>query len=281
MTVYDWAERHRAEGHHPHPAPTAENPERWDCDCGGVWRILTERQIRQKFAHLQHRKPLTREQQAHIRRVQKAMAKKELVRGGEKLRTAFREAIVTLSRDHLDAPVVTGDLPDVFWSLLAVEIEALIAQGRSYPWWLETVASRQIEAPENQRDLSDTVGANKPMTYSQAHAYYRATYPDASCEAIAVWCRGHPQGGTPIVETDLHPMYQQRLRESRQNITEMRMKLAAEKLRIAFTSALDQTASIGLPIDVIPQRVWTRMAEALRAAAEKETGAPWWLNEDS
>ena len=32
-------------------APTPENPERWDCDCGGLWRILTLEQIRQKFAH--------------------------------------------------------------------------------------------------------------------------------------------------------------------------------------------------------------------------------------
>ena len=47
-----WAERHRLEGHHPHPAPTDENPERWDCDCGGVNRILTGEQIRMKFAHL-------------------------------------------------------------------------------------------------------------------------------------------------------------------------------------------------------------------------------------
>ena len=47
-----WAERHRLEGHHPHPAPTDENPERWDCDCGGVNRILTGEQIRVKFAHL-------------------------------------------------------------------------------------------------------------------------------------------------------------------------------------------------------------------------------------
>ena len=47
-----WAERHRLEGHHPHPAPTKENPERWDCDCGGVNRILAGEQTRQKFAHL-------------------------------------------------------------------------------------------------------------------------------------------------------------------------------------------------------------------------------------
>jgi transposase len=47
-----WAERHRLEGHRPHPAPTLENPERWDCDCGGVNRILTLKQIQQKFAHL-------------------------------------------------------------------------------------------------------------------------------------------------------------------------------------------------------------------------------------
>ena len=36
-------------GHHPHPAPTAENPERWDCDCGGLWRILTLEQIEKKW----------------------------------------------------------------------------------------------------------------------------------------------------------------------------------------------------------------------------------------
>ncbi len=34
------------------PAPTDENPERWDCKCGGVKRILTGEQIRMKFAHL-------------------------------------------------------------------------------------------------------------------------------------------------------------------------------------------------------------------------------------
>ena len=50
--VEDWAERHRLEGHHPHPAPTKENPERWDCDCGGVNRILTVEQIERKFRHL-------------------------------------------------------------------------------------------------------------------------------------------------------------------------------------------------------------------------------------
>ena len=32
--------------------PTDENLERWDCDCGGVNRILTGEQIRMKFAHL-------------------------------------------------------------------------------------------------------------------------------------------------------------------------------------------------------------------------------------
>ena len=35
-------------------APTPENPERWDCDCGGLWRILTLEQVRQKFAHSKH-----------------------------------------------------------------------------------------------------------------------------------------------------------------------------------------------------------------------------------
>ena len=50
--VEGWAARHRDMGHHPHPAPTDENPERWDCDCGGVNRILTVEQIAKKFAHL-------------------------------------------------------------------------------------------------------------------------------------------------------------------------------------------------------------------------------------
>ena len=52
VPVEEWAERHRRAGHHPQPTPTNENPERWDCDCGGLWRILTLEQIRQKFAHL-------------------------------------------------------------------------------------------------------------------------------------------------------------------------------------------------------------------------------------
>jgi hypothetical protein len=34
------------------PHRTPENPERWDCDCGGVNRILTGEQIRMKFRHL-------------------------------------------------------------------------------------------------------------------------------------------------------------------------------------------------------------------------------------
>ena len=52
VPVEEWAERHRRAGHHPQSTPTNENPERWDCDCGGLWRILTPEQIRQKFAHL-------------------------------------------------------------------------------------------------------------------------------------------------------------------------------------------------------------------------------------
>jgi hypothetical protein len=60
-SVDAWAERHRRDGHHPHPAPTAENPEQWQCKCDpdalwtAVWRILTPEQIRQKFAHLSKR----------------------------------------------------------------------------------------------------------------------------------------------------------------------------------------------------------------------------------
>ena len=52
VPVEEWAERHRRAGHHPLPTPTTDNPERWDCECGGLWRILTPEQIRQKFAHL-------------------------------------------------------------------------------------------------------------------------------------------------------------------------------------------------------------------------------------
>jgi len=48
-----WIAQHRDQGHHPRHNPDSENPERWDCDCGGVWRILTPRQITQKFAHLE------------------------------------------------------------------------------------------------------------------------------------------------------------------------------------------------------------------------------------
>jgi hypothetical protein len=51
VPVEEWAERHRRAGHYPQPTPTNENPERWDCDCGGLWRILTPGQVRQKFAH--------------------------------------------------------------------------------------------------------------------------------------------------------------------------------------------------------------------------------------
>ncbi len=52
-----WIARHRGRGHNPYPAPTKENPDRWECECepGGwtaVWRIHTPAQIHQKFAHL-------------------------------------------------------------------------------------------------------------------------------------------------------------------------------------------------------------------------------------
>ena len=56
-SVEAWAERHRRVGHHPHPALTKENPERWDCECGHLWRILTPEQVRRKFAHLKHDHP--------------------------------------------------------------------------------------------------------------------------------------------------------------------------------------------------------------------------------
>jgi len=57
-----WIEQHREMGHHPYPAPTTANPERWECKCDpdakwtAVWRILTGEQIRQKFSHLKYQK---------------------------------------------------------------------------------------------------------------------------------------------------------------------------------------------------------------------------------
>ena len=51
MSCEEWVAHHRCQGHNPHPAPTKENPERWDCDCGGINRILTVEQIAKKFAH--------------------------------------------------------------------------------------------------------------------------------------------------------------------------------------------------------------------------------------
>ena len=47
--VEEWAAHHRGQGHHPHPAPTKENPERWDCDCGGINRTLTVEHIAKKL----------------------------------------------------------------------------------------------------------------------------------------------------------------------------------------------------------------------------------------
>jgi hypothetical protein len=63
MTLEGWVERHRLEGHYPHPAPTHDNPEKWECDCGTVWRILTIEQTRQKFAHLSKRRTPAHEAQ--------------------------------------------------------------------------------------------------------------------------------------------------------------------------------------------------------------------------
>jgi hypothetical protein len=51
-----WIEGHRQKGHHPYPAPTKENPEKWECKCDpdapwvSVWRILTAEQSRHKWA---------------------------------------------------------------------------------------------------------------------------------------------------------------------------------------------------------------------------------------
>jgi hypothetical protein len=63
MTLEEWVEHHRLDGHYPHPAPTHDNPEKWECDCGTVWRILTIEQTRQKFAHLRKRRTPPRQVQ--------------------------------------------------------------------------------------------------------------------------------------------------------------------------------------------------------------------------
>ena len=55
MSCEEWFAHHRCQGHNPYPAPTNENPERWECKCGYLWRILTGEQIRMKFAHPKHR----------------------------------------------------------------------------------------------------------------------------------------------------------------------------------------------------------------------------------
>ncbi len=77
MSREEWVAQHRCQGHNPHPAPTNENPERWECKCDpeavwtAVWRILTPEQVRQKFAHLSTRRTPARDAQrrelrAHI-----------------------------------------------------------------------------------------------------------------------------------------------------------------------------------------------------------------------
>ena len=69
MSCEEWVAHHRCLGHHPHPAPTIENPERWECKCDpeavwtAVWRILTPEQVRQKFAHLSTRSTPARDAQ--------------------------------------------------------------------------------------------------------------------------------------------------------------------------------------------------------------------------
>jgi hypothetical protein len=52
MKQAEWIAHHRDLGHHPEHSPTVENPDLVRCDCGGIWRILTQDQIRKKFAHL-------------------------------------------------------------------------------------------------------------------------------------------------------------------------------------------------------------------------------------
>ena len=55
-----WIDEHRELGHSPYPAPDSENARRWECKCDpdaiwtAVWRILTTKQVAQKFAHLKN-----------------------------------------------------------------------------------------------------------------------------------------------------------------------------------------------------------------------------------
>ena len=75
MGLEEWVERHQLDGHRPHSAPTHDNPENWECDCGTVWRILTIKQTRRKFAHLRWCPTSAREAQrlqlqAHIAEIQ-------------------------------------------------------------------------------------------------------------------------------------------------------------------------------------------------------------------
>ena len=81
MSYGEWVAHHCCQGHDPHPAPTNENPERWECKCDpeavwtAVWRILTPEQVWQKFAHLSKRptpahEAQRRERRAHIAEIQ-------------------------------------------------------------------------------------------------------------------------------------------------------------------------------------------------------------------
>jgi hypothetical protein len=87
MSREEWVAQHRCLGHQPRPAPTSENPERWECRCDpeavwiAVWRILTPEQVRPKFAHLSTRPTPTRdaprrELRAHIAEIQAEQEKR-------------------------------------------------------------------------------------------------------------------------------------------------------------------------------------------------------------
>ncbi|MCW2729195.1 MAG: hypothetical protein JWR13_11 [Mycobacterium sp.] len=87
MSCEEWVAQHRCQGHNPHPAPTNENLERWECKCDpeavwtAVWRILTPDQVRQKFTHLSKRPTPAREAQrrelrAHIAEIQAEQEKR-------------------------------------------------------------------------------------------------------------------------------------------------------------------------------------------------------------
>ncbi len=118
MNREEWVEGHLSAGHHPNPAPTQENPERWDCDCGNIWRILTPAQIERKFAHLN---AAAADRQRRLRRVDRAKARPT----GELL--DHLEVLLANWEDGTELPY--GALPTVARGFAAQLREAIQDQG--------------------------------------------------------------------------------------------------------------------------------------------------------